>query len=244
MKKIKIKLVSIGQLPIDFQEKNILKWKSSAFEVSKEIENFSLTCDSDGPDWAFSDELVRKQIPRDFDADFIVAIVNAPIEDNYYSRRLGNNQIVFTFYETKDILEHYNIPIENIVYRMLYAYTLIYKRAGNRIPGIDEMQGLTHDETRACLFDMNGIKTDLAASCSNAKICGQCQEQLRRDRVSNHLIDAVKSEIKKIRKDLYYRAFDFIKKHPLWSLALSSLFAITLGVTGSVTASFLYDAIK
>jgi hypothetical protein len=244
MNKTRIKLVSIGHLPIDFQEKKVLDWKSSTFEVVGGIDSFALRCDSDAPDWAFSDELVRSQLQRKFDADFMVAIVNVPIEGNWYSRRLGNNQIVFTFYETREILEHYNIPIENVIYRMLYAYTLLYKRAGDRIPGFGEVPNFTHDETRGCLFDMNGIKTDLAASCSNAIICDQCQERLRQERVSNDLIEATKHEIKKIRKDLYYRAFGFIKKYPIWSLILSSAFALALGITGSVAASFIYDGIK
>jgi len=244
MSKTRIKLVSIGHLPIDFQEKKVLGWKSSTFAIVGGIDNFALRCDSDAPDWAFSDELVRSQLPKKFDADFMVAIVNVPIENNWYSRRLGNNQIVFTFYETREILEQYNIPIENVIYRMLYAYTLLYKRAGDKIPTFGETPNFTHDETRGCLFDMNGIKTDLAAPCSTAIICDQCQERLRQERVSNDLIEATKLEIKRIRKDLYYRAFGFIKKYPIWALALSSAFALVLGITGSVAASFIYDRIK
>ncbi len=244
MKKIKIKLVSIGHLPTDFQEKKVLNWKSSVFEILGDIENFSLRCDSDEQGWAFSDQLVRTQLPEQFDADFMVAIVNVPIEDNWYSRRLGNNQIVFTFHATKEILEHYNIPIENVIYRMLYAYALLYKRAGERIPDFGAAPSFTHDETRGCLFDMNGIKTDLAVSCSKAAICDECQERLRQEKVSNHTIEIIKHEIKKIRKDLYYRAFDFIKRHPIWALSLSSAFALALGICGSISASFIYDAIK
>src|SRR5208283_5115351 len=50
-------------------------------------------------------------------------IVNVPIQDNWYSRRLGNNQVVFTFHQINEFLEHFNIPIENVIYRLLYAYT-------------------------------------------------------------------------------------------------------------------------
>jgi hypothetical protein len=244
MTKTTIKLVSIGHLPIEFQAKKVLNWKSSTFEVVGGIDSFALRCDSDSLDWAFSDELVRTQLPKKFDSDFMVAIVNVPIEDNWYSRRLGNNQIVFTFNEIKDILEHYNIPIENVVYRMLYAYTLLYKRAGDRIPDLDEVSGFTHDETRGCLFDMNGIKTDLAASCSRAIICDQCQEKLRQELVSNDLIEATNREIRNIQKDLYYRTLGFIKKYPVWSLVMSSAFALVLGVSGSVIASFIYEVLK
>jgi hypothetical protein len=244
MSKTKIKLVSIGHLPLDFQVKKVLRWKSTVFEVFGEFENFALRCDSDGPDWEFSDELVKNQLPNTFDADFMIAIVNVPIQDNWYSRRLGNNQIVFTFHQIREILEHYNIPLENVIYRLLYAYTLLYKRSGDRIPDFGEAPGFTHDETRGCLFDMNGIKTDLVASCDKPIICDECEERLKKERVSNLLIEATQKEIRGIRRDLYYRAFGFIKKHPIWSLFLSAIFAFLIGTAGSLVASFIYDAIK
>jgi hypothetical protein len=244
MSKAKIKLVSIGHLPLDFQVKKVLRWKSSIFEISGEFENFALRCDSDGPGWEFSDELVKTQLPERFDADFMIAIVNVPIQDNWYSRRLGNNKIVFTFHQIREILEHYNIPLENTIFRLLYAYTLLYKRAGDKIPDFGEAPGFTHDETRGCLFDMNGIKTDLVASCDKPIICDECQERLKREKVSNLLIEAAQNEIRGIRRDLYYRGLSFIKKHPIWSLALSAVFALLIGVTGSLIASIIYDAIK
>lgn len=244
MSKVKIKLASIGHLPIGFQPKKILRWKSSTFEVVGEFDNFALRCDSDGPDWEFSDELVKSQIPKKFDADFMIAIVNVRIQDNWYSRRLGNNQVVFTFHQISEILEHYNIPIENVIYRLLYAYTLLYKRSGDKIPDFGEAPGFTHDETRGCLFDMNGIKTDLVASCDKPIICDECQERLKQEKVSNLLIESTQKEIRGIRKNLYYQALDFVKKHPLWSLALSSILALVIGTAGSVIASFIYDGIK
>jgi hypothetical protein len=98
MKKTKIKLISIGHLPINFQEKRILRWKSSIFEVSNDIENFALRCNSDEPDWTFSDDLVEKELPEKIDADFMIAIVNVPIENNWYSRRLAAIRIRLRFF--------------------------------------------------------------------------------------------------------------------------------------------------
>jgi hypothetical protein len=244
MSKVRIKLVSIGHLPLEFQSKKIKKWKSKTFEVVEDIDNYSLRCDSDGYDWEFSDIAVKGQLPQQFNADFMIAIVNVPIEDNWYSRRLGNNQVVFTFHQIKEILEHYNIPLENVVYRLLYAYTLLFRRAGNRIPDFEEVAGFTHDETRGCLFDMNGIKTDLVASSHNPQICDECQERLRQERVSKSDIDNTQSDIKRIKKDLYYRLIGHVKKHPVIALFVSSLFALTLGITGSVIGSFIYEQIK
>lgn len=173
-----------------------------------------------------------------------MAIVNVPIEENWYSRRLGNNQIVFTFHQIKEFLSEENIPLENVILRVLYAYTLLYRRAGNKIPGFGEAPSFTHDDTRGCLFDMNGIKSDLVESCDTPIICDECQERLRKERVSRETINAAKNEIKGIKKYLYFRAADFVKRHPVAALLMSSAFAVLLGIAGSLVASFIYDAIK
>jgi hypothetical protein len=152
---------------LGFDPKKIKNFSSSLFEVIGKIDNHELRCNSDGFGWEFSDDLVREQMPKLNGADFMIAIVNVPLEDNWYSRRLGNNQVVFTFYEIKEILQSANIPLENVIYRLLNAYTFAYKRNENKIPEFHEMTDFTHDETRGCIFDMNGIKSDLVASCHN-----------------------------------------------------------------------------
>jgi len=245
MSKVKIKLVSIGHLPLGFDPKKIKNFSSSLFEVIGNIDNHELRGNSDGSGWEFSDDLVRQQmqIPLN-DADFMIAIVNVPLEDSWYSRMLSNNKVVFTFYEIKEILQSVNIPLENVIYRLLNAYSLAYKRNMNSIPEINEMTNFTHDETRGCIFDMNGIKSDLIASCHNPIICSECKEKLRQDRVSNDDIKSVENDITKIRKDLYFLILEKVKRHPIWALFISGLFAFLLGVTGSITGSYVFECLK
>lgn len=244
MKKVKIKLITIGHLPLHLNLNQVLVWNSKVFELVGEIDNFALRCDSDGYDWEFSDQLLREQLPINIECDFLLAIVNVPIEANWYSRRLGNNQIVFTFSQIREILAGENIPLENAILRVLYAYTLLYRRSGNKIPNFSEASSFTHDETRGCLFDMNGIKADLVESCNKPIVCSECEEKLIKDRLSIQTIKTVQKEIQKIRKQLYYRVFDFVKAKPVITLIISSIFAITLGATGSLIASLIYDNVK
>lgn len=244
MEKVKIKLVTIGHLPLHLNLSRASSWKSDVFELFGKIENFSLRCDSDSEDWIFSDALLKAELPEHNGADFLLAIVNVPIENNWYARRLGDNQIVFTFSQIKEFLDYENIPLENAVLRVLYAYTLLYRRSGNRIPNFGEASSFTHDETRGCLFDMNGIKSDLVESCNKPVVCAPCEERLKNERVSTQMIKTVQNEICKIRKSIYYQALDFIKVKPLVTLIISSAFAILLGVIGSLIASSIYDSIK
>lgn len=62
--------------------------------------------------------------------------------------------------------------------------------------------------------------------------------------LSIQTIKTVQNEIRKIRKHLSYRVFDFVKAKPVIALVISSVFAITLGIAGSLIASFIYDCIK
>jgi hypothetical protein len=240
MSKVKIKIISIGHLPIRLNLEKIKSHLSAAYEIVGDIENHVLRCNSDGYDWEFSDELVRAQLPLVFDADFMIVLVNVPLEANWYVRRVGNNQVVLTFHEIKEILINENIPLENVIYRLLYAYTLLFRRSSNRIPNFGEPTRFTHDETRGCLFDMNGIKANLVESCDSPIICDQCEEALIKEKVSNDLIKITKSEIKQIKKEFYYKVIDFIKRYPIWALLISSLFAVLL----NVVASWIYDLLK
>ncbi|MDP1666808.1 MAG: hypothetical protein Q8L79_16995 [Methylobacter sp.] len=244
MDKVRIKVVTIGHLPLHLNLKGVTGWYSEVFQLAGGIENFALRCDADSDGWVFSDSLLKAQLSKNFDADFLIAIVNVPIEDNWYSRRLGDNQIVFTFSQIKDFLTWENIPLENAILRVLYAYTLLYRRSGNKIPGFGEARSFTHDETRGCLFDMNGVKSDLVESCDTPLVCSECEERLRNEHVSTQTIKSTQQEIKKIRKPLYFRALDFVKAHSITALVMSSVFALALGVTGSLIASFVYDGIK
>ncbi|HDR9251168.1 hypothetical protein [Burkholderia vietnamiensis] len=246
MEKVKIKLVTVGRLPLHLNLNTVSGWKSEVFELVGDVENYELRGDSDIEGWAFSDKLIKAQLPlkKNYSADFLIAIVNFPLEGNWYARPLGENQIVFTFFEIKESLNAENIPLANAILRVLYAYSLRYRRSGNTIPEIGAAQSFTHDDTRGCIFDMNGIKNDIVESCNNPIVCGECEARSKDERVPNQTIKAVQKEIRKIRKPLYYRSLDFAKTKPVIALVISSLFAISLGVTGSLIASYIYDFVK
>jgi hypothetical protein len=244
MDKIKITVATIGHMPANFDKNKIKKWNSSVLSVNGEIESYSLNKDSDGYNWDYSDKSLAKALPNNYSGDFLICIVNVPLELNWYIRRLSNNRVVFTFHEIKEILSYSNIPLENIIYRILYAYTLLYKRSYNKIPTTEEHTNVAHDETRGCLFDMNGLKTDVIYSCHNPVICNPCEEKLKQEKISNEVISKIKSEIKNIRKPLFYRLAEFIKRHPIMSLIISSIAAIILGAIGSYIATVIHATVN
>ncbi|MFA0508353.1 MULTISPECIES: hypothetical protein [unclassified Vibrio] len=239
MNKIKIKIVSLGALPATFDRTVFDNFSSNIFSIEGRVESYEFRADSDLDDWGYSDVLLSTIVPKKRSTDFLVVLTSVPLEDNYYTRRIGDNTIVFTFHEVGGFLKFENIPLENVVKRLLYAYSLVYLRNGELIPHSAEIINFTHDDTRGCIFDMNGIKEDITHSCHDPKLCSDCSERLVQGTVSIDTINQTKKELKKIRKTQFYILADWVKVNPKLSIVISSVWAISLGVIGSLIATAL-----
>jgi len=247
MNKVKVAIVTIGHMPPNLNRKKFGSWESSVFELAGEIESYSLPIDSDGGSWEYTDDALEEVLPENHNGDFLIAIANVPVEDNYFARVIAGNKVVFTFHETKEILSYHNIPLENVIFLMIYTCVLIYianEAQGNKIASMGEWSRFFHDETRGCLFDMNGIKREIIYACDSPVICSDCMTSLRKEKVSIEAINTVGKEIKRIRKPLFYRVHDFIKIHPIFSLLITAISALVIGVVGSVIGSYIYEIIN
>lgn len=236
-KKIKISVATFGYMPAGFDKKKIETWKSKIFSINGTIQNYAFPGDSDGENWTFTDKKLDDLSQQEFDGDFLIAIVNVPLEGNWYTRRLSKNRIFFTFHEIKEILNSSNIPLENVIYRILYVYTLLYLRNDRSIPLGSAPTNFTHDDTRECLFDMNGYKKEIIYSCHRPIICSDCAEKSRKESVSTEVLELVQKEINEIKKPWFFRAKDYVQKHPVFSV----IAAIILGIIGSYIATVIYE---
>ncbi|WP_407546956.1 hypothetical protein [Vibrio parahaemolyticus] len=242
MKKVKIKICSLGTLPRELEKSSLLKIRSKVFEIGPDFHSYDLRVESDLYDWAYSDKQLATQIPDNHDSEILVVLTSVPLEENYYTRRLQDNVVVFTFYEISRYLKFENIPLENVVKRLLYSYSLVYLRNQRKIPTSYELSNFTHDDTRGCIYDMNGVKDDITSSCHKPIICDECCEKMRREQISTETIDTVKNELKTISKNRFYVIADWVKKYPVFSLLISSFWAVCLGVMGSLIASAVSGA--
>jgi hypothetical protein len=247
MNKKKIKLVVLGHLPYSLNLKKVESWTSEIFEVQKDTMTLNIDGKSDGNNWCFTDESLDKQIPQRNNAeDIIIAITNVPLEFNYYVRRFKDNRVCLTYYEMADILQSKNIPLENLLLRFLYSTTIIFKYSNSKLPLSANVLSYFHDDTRSCIFDFNGIKSDVVYSLNKPIICHSCIEKYttkEQSRIENELIIKISKEIKLIKKSMYYQIVDFVKIYPILSLIFSSIFAIVLGTIGSVLATVIWELI-
>lgn len=256
MEKVKIKFILAGHLPSDFQYQRILTWKSDLFEIVNRVENYTVpviseTYDlrkydfrSQESDWEFPDEVFRQHLPDNTDSDFLLAVTNVPLEKHHSARRLGNNKVITTFFGLTDTIERHNIPLENHVLRSLYNYTLVYLRCGRTLPGINEKFNFSHDETRGCLYDLRAMETGLPAALNQPKLCKECVKRLQEEHVPDEAIAIAQRELKQVRKILYYRVLDLIKKYPIRFLVISILLSITSNITCNLIASYMYDYLQ
>lgn len=234
MEPLKIKLVTLGNLkyPIDFA--SVEKWRSHVF-TAKHVDTVQEIEDADIDHWAYSDNALIGFIKPDPNFAITVGLINAPLESNYYLRRLGGNICILSLHETADILKLSNLKVESFIIRTIYQLCCHYIEAGGNLP--TSSYSLAHDETRCCLFDMNMNKADIIYSTERPRICDSCRTRIIRSQVPKDFLPSVESELRRIKKDLYYRITDFIKNHPIYSILITVLTGIVL----NILASYLYD---
>jgi len=97
--------------------------------------------------------------------------------------------------------------------------------------------GFTHDDTRGCLFDMNGNKTDVVFSLDSPKICDDCTNRIRNEKVPDNCTNQIKKEIRRIKKKPFYKIIEFVKNRPIFSIVISAIFGISL----SLIATIIYE---
>lgn len=241
--KVKIKLGILGHLTHSSDIIKIKNWSSKLFEITS-VENYNFVGCSDGPNWEFLDTNIEKEFPDRGDEDILIMITNVPLEDDYFVRRFSNNKICITYSGMADILIFNDIPLKNLLLRLLYSAALVFKKHGY-IPLMDEMK-FTHDDPRGCIFDMNGAdKKDIIYSTNKPEICSSCVESFINNNAKNNsvkakLIDKIQIELQKIDKGLYYEIKDHVKKHPIFAIIFSSIAAITL----DIIAHFIYAKLR
>jgi hypothetical protein len=244
MSKPRIQIAILSQSPPDFDVRELVSWRSDVFDIKPDIESFQLNEDAAGDDWEFTDSQFERRLRRDPGCSFLIIFVKVKLENNWYLRRLSDNRIVSTFYEMDQIVRFHGLPLRNLALRVLYAAVLIYRRYGDRIPLASEKTNYAHDETRGCLFDMNASKMDVVYSLHRPCVCDHCCSQLKQAQVSNELLTVVQRELRRVQKPLIDRLVSFVREHTVWSIMLSIVSALVLGVMASLIASWIYECLR
>jgi len=236
---VKVKIIKLGHVPYKIDWQRIVKHKSVLFKcVDKEVESHRLVEENGdlGHFNRYSDSLLENIVSGFPHADLTLIITNVLLENNYFLRRLSGNTAVLSLYDSADILINANVPIENLIFRAIYEYAIVYKDSGS-IPKTKRIR-FTHDNLKQCLFDMNASYADIPRTCEQLDLCDDCLKKF--NNLSMQQTEKIKCELKKIKRTLYYRIVYFIKIHPMWALMLSAILSVFL----NLLASYVYDLIR
>jgi len=230
-------IITLGHIKHRINVDRIRSWPSKLFKIS------GISACTNIPDgkvgWQqFTDDDLDF-VRLDTNADITVAITEYALEENYYIRRITSGVVVLSLYEVADVLGRQNIPIEHFIIRNLYEIAMLFLLYGSLQPTRTGVPSIIHDETRSCLFDMNGLKCDVEYSTSKPSICSQCHAALSRSQLPNDTLRKLEKELKRIRKPLYHRIVGFVKQRPILSLWI----AIVAGIILELVGNGLYDVL-
>lgn len=230
MNPIRISLVTLGSLKQPVDVPYLEKWGSTVMRIEHRASIGQLQ-DAEGEDWQYTDDQLAKVLAPSLDADLTLGLINAPLEDNYYLRRLPQNVAVLSLHEMAEIVQYENFSVETFILRVAYELTCLYKAEG-KIPPTGE-SSWTHDDIRSCLFDMCSSKGDIIFSLQRPRLCEACRNRVLQRQVDAKFLPALDKELGRIQKTLYFRLADWVRAHPILALALTSLFAIALNLVSS-----------
>lgn len=231
MHPIRISLVSQGHLKYPINISEITAWKSSVMSISHGASVGHLP-DADGGGWEYTDAHLLDVIAADVESDFTVGLIDVPLEDNYYLRRLTDKVAVLSLYEMAEIVRYSEFTLEQFILRNLYELAVLFAANGKLIPS--DYVTWTHDEVRGCLFDMNSSKSDIVFSLHRPKLCTACKARVLSKQVPADFVPHLERELKRLKKSLFLRMTEWVKLHPILALMITALSSVFLNFVASV----------
>lgn len=195
-----------------------------------------------GMNWDYPSVQLQQLVAPVANCDLTIVVMNAPLEANYYMRRISANIAVISLHEMAEIVRAYGFSIENFLLRNIYELAVLFS-AGKRTISEDAHQW-AHDDTRGCLFDMNARKTDIRYSLHQPILCDECKARVSTAQLSDGFLPELENELRRIKKPLSLRIIDFAKGHPLWALAITAISSVVLNLVASMIFEVFTSAQK
>ncbi|MBI9066934.1 MAG: hypothetical protein JEZ09_06555 [Salinivirgaceae bacterium] len=239
MKK-KIAIVKLGHIDHLLNIDKIKNWSSSLFEIVH-IHCIDYLPDSDVEDGYLDKKYTRNGLSEKMkcptDCDYAIGIMRYRFEDNFYLHRINKKCGVISLNGIEDILRKESISLENFIIKQIYEIVALTHLVGDM--SSDEVYKYVHLDTRGCLFDMNGERTDILYNTEKPIICDSCREAFRKQQINSDVVKKLERELPKIRKPFIISIEKKIKKYPLLSVIISALVPITLSIIANLICELI-----
>ena len=237
MKRLKIKIFIYGMLPFEINLSKIKKWRSVIFDV---IDIQCIKCDqriytNDSSKPINESDIPQKTmesicqnfefISHDELVDINLIVAYAELGNRWFLfslKKYGmDNSIILSLKNVYDELLKSCIPIENIILSALYTYSLVFIKNG-ALPSPEEEREIMHFDTRGCLFDFTDSISDVKFYTNCPILCSHCINTMLHEDIN---IKKLNKELKKIRKNTFYRLYENVKENILLYIILTSCFS-------------------
>jgi len=234
-----IKICKIGHFNHSMDINKLKEWKSKYFKILSTDTVACIDVDHFLDEYIYPSEKIKSDIGvNENGVDVKIAIIDQPLEDNYYMHRLDDKKAVISIFPVIGILRDEKIPLENYLLRCIYEIViLLYEGSGSVNSNV---YLIPHHETRSCLFDMNVFIDRIIYSSVKPIICSECKSRLEKKPLPDNFVRNIEKELKRIKRPLYYRMESRIKKNPFFYLIMTAIFAILL----HIVSSMVYDYFK
>lgn len=238
---LKIKLLKTNNihLKVDW---NKLIVKSKLIEISNDYDYMNVNNFLVGNGYShevyLDYEKLREKIKVPNEFDIVIGITDFAFGDNFYVKRLSNKVALVSISTIKYILED-KIPLENFLLKCIYELSTMYSLYGNDLREY-EIPPIIHEDTRRCLFDMNGDLLETLISTKNIIVCEECKRALQKGQLHEEYISNLEKELKKIKVPVYIRLREWFKQKTITALLV--ILGVTVGI--ELLANLIYDLIK
>lgn len=242
MNMIKIKLIIIGHSDRVVNFDLIKKYKSKFFNFSdiERINNLPNPKKNDGYLDIVYTKTEIQTVMKDIEFDGLcIAIMNYGFDDNFYMHRVGNNKVCISIFELESILGEKKISIENFIIKNVYEIFIFYKIVKN-LTDNNEVKTFIHNDTRGCLFDLNGDKRDIVYNTEKPIICDECKGKISNKSIPKNFLEDIQRELLKIDKPFIKKVENFISKYPLFSVLVTFIFSTFI----NLFSNWLWEIIK
>lgn len=239
---INIKLIIIGHSDRAVDFNSIRKYKSKFFKFSdiERISNLPNPEKDDGYlDVVYSKDEITKLLNNIHFDGLCLAVMNYEFDDNFYMHRIASNKVCISISGIEELLSEKDISIENFIIKNTYETFIFYKILQN-LTDNNEVYTFIHNDTRGCLFDMNGDKRDIIYNTESPMICYECKGKISQKSIPDNFISDIQKELTKINKPLLKKIEIFIKKYPLLSVLVTFIFSTFI----NLISNWIWDLIK
>lgn len=186
--------------------------------------------------FAYSDNAFQSIInPYKNNFDVNVVITSVPIEDNFITRNIGYDLIIFTSHQTEELLEKSGRTPEECA-AIGIAEELVSIEF-QRVTGSHWTQ-LFHQDPRGCIFDFGGVKSQIVAKLISCKICIDCEGKLSNKNIHENIINYTKILLRRIKKPTLMKAFHMSINLPILSFIYGGL---VIGTVVNVFSSLIIN---